>query len=193
MSILNRKSREELEIETQMHIKLLKKKAEEFAKKCDEMAAKYEVQAKAAREIGNQNVEQVFRDKSRNLKLQSSKIRSFILIVDDIGMMKDQSSLMNSFADTMKTYVKTIGKGSANAQWMTQMESQLDQAMNESDKVGDLFGGLLQDVGLNLNKELDMVSGSMDKQEGNENQRDPLDKVQNDMKKKITNNNEEVK
>ena len=193
MSILNRKSREELEIETQMHIKLLKKKAEDFAKKCDEMAAKYEVQSKTAREIGNQNLEQVFRDKSRNLKLQSSKIRSFILIVDDIGMMKDQSSLMNSFADTMKTYVKTIGKGSANAQWMTQMESQLDQAMNESDKVGDLFGGLLQDVGLNLNKELDMVSGSMDKQEGNENQRDPLDKVQNDMKKKITNNNEEVK
>ncbi len=193
MSILNRKSREELEIETQMHIKLLKKKAEDFAKKCDEMAAKYEVQSKTAREIGNQNLEQVFKDKSRNLKLQSSKIRSFILIVDDIGMMKDQSSLMNSFADTMKTYVKTIGKGSANAQWMTQMESQLDQAMNESDKVGDLFGGLLQDVGLNLNKELDMVSGSMDKQEGNENQRDPLDKVQNDMKKKITNNNEEVK
>ena len=193
MSILNRKSREELEIETQMHIKLLKKKAEDFAKKCDEMAAKYEVQSKTARDIGNQNLEQVFRDKSRNLKLQSSKIRSFILIVDDIGMMKDQSSLMNSFADTMKTYVKTIGKGSANAQWMTQMESQLDQAMNESDKVGDLFGGLLQDVGLNLNKELDMVSGSMDKQEGNENQRDPLDKVQNDMKKKITNNNEEVK
>ncbi len=157
MSVFNRKSKEELEVETQMNIKLLKKKAEDYAGKCDSMAQKYDAQKEAARSIGNKSLEQAFEEKAKNLRVQASKIRSFVLIVDDIGMMKDQSALMNSFADTMKTYVKTIGKGQANAQWMSQMESQLDKAVDESERVGDLFGGLLQDVGLNLNYELDSI------------------------------------
>lgn len=157
MSVFNRKSKEELEVETQMNIKLLKKKAEDYAGKCDSMAQKYDAQKEAARSIGNKSLEQAFEEKAKNLRVQASKIRSFVLIVDDIGMMKDQSALMNSFADTMKTYVKTIGKGQANAQWMSQMESQLDRAVDESERVGDLFGGLLQDVGLNLNYELDSI------------------------------------
>jgi hypothetical protein len=140
-----------------MNIKLLKKKAEDYAGKCDSMAQKYDAQKEAARSIGNKSLEQAFEEKAKNLRVQASKIRSFVLIVDDIGMMKDQSALMNSFADTMKTYVKTIGKGQANAQWMSQMESQLDKAVDESERVGDLFGGLLQDVGLNLNYELDSI------------------------------------
>ena len=157
MSVFNRKSKEELEVETQMNIKLLKKKAEDYAGKCDSMAQKYDAQKEAARSIGNKSLEQAFEEKAKNLRVQASKIRSFVLIVDDIGMMKDQSALMNSFADTMKTYVKTIGKGQANAQWISQMESQLDKAVDESERVGDLFGGLLQDVGLNLNYELDSI------------------------------------
>jgi hypothetical protein len=157
LSVFNRKSKEELEVETQMNIKLLKKKAEDYAGKCDSMAQKYDAQKEAARSIGNKSLEQAFEEKAKNLRVQASKIRSFVLIVDDIGMMKDQSALMNSFADTMKTYVKTIGKGQANAQWMSQMESQLDKAVDESERVGDLFGGLLQDVGLNLNYELDSI------------------------------------
>ncbi|EQB69935.1 hypothetical protein [Cuniculiplasma divulgatum] len=159
MSVFNRKSKEELEVETQMNIKLLKKKAEDYAGKCDSMAQKYDAQKEAARSIGNKSLEQAFEEKAKNLRVQASKIRSFVLIVDDIGMMKDQSALMNSFADTMKTYVKTIGKGQANAQWMSQMESQLDRAVDESERVGDLFGGLLQDVGFNLNFELDSIGG----------------------------------
>ena len=142
-----------------MNIKLLKKKAEDYAGKCDSMAQKYDAQKEAARSIGNKSLEQAFEEKAKNLRVQASKIRSFVLIVDDIGMMKDQSALMNSFADTMKTYVKTIGKGQANAQWMSQMESQLDRAVDESERVGDLFGGLLQDVGFNLNFELDSIGG----------------------------------
>lgn len=159
MSVFNRKSKEELEVQTQMNIKLLKKKAEDYAGKCDSMAQKYDAQKEAARSIGNKSLEQAFEEKAKNLRVQASKIRSFVLIVDDIGMMKDQSALMNSFADTMKTYVKTIGKGQANAQWMSQMESQLDRAVDESERVGDLFGGLLQDVGFNLNFELDSIGG----------------------------------
>lgn len=190
MSILNRKSREEMDIETQMNIKLLKKKAENYAGKCEEMAKKYDAQQKAAAEIGNNGLEHVFSEKARNLRLQESKIRSFILIIDDISMMKDQSSIMNSFADTMKSYIKTIGKGSSDSQWMSTMEQQLDHAMNESERVEDFFGGLLQDVGLGLNKELDMVQHGNDDQ-SLEKKPNPSDKVAEDLRNKIRKQDQE--
>lgn len=186
MSVFNRKTKEELEVETQMNIKLLKKKAEDYAGKCDTMAQKYDSQKEAARKIGNKSLEQAFEEKAKNLRFQASKIRSFVLIVDDIGMMKDQSALMNSFAETMKTYVKTIGKGQANAQWMSQMESQLDKAVDESERVGDLFGGLLQDVGLNLNFELDSIGGKEKKPDANTKNEEKVEEVNVDeMEKKL--------
>lgn len=184
MPILNRKSREERDIETQMNIKLLKKKAENYANKCEEMAKKYDQQKSAAREIGNKGLEQVFSEKAANLRLQESKIKSFILIVDDIAMMKDQSSIMNSFAETMKSYIKTIGRGSSDSQWMATMEQQLDRAMNESERVEDFFGGLLQDAGFGLNRELDLIQPDS-KQESLEKNPNPSDRVAKEMKDKI--------
>jgi hypothetical protein len=183
MSVFNKKSKEELDIEAQMNIKLLKKKAEEYAKKCDYMASQYDSQRDAAKEIGNESLEGAFLEKAKNLRIQASKIRSFILIVNDIGMMKDQSVLMNSFAETMKSYVKSMGRGNANGQWMSQIETQLDKAINESERVGDLFGGLIQDVGTNLNFELDSLSLKK-----NENTHDNLSKTSDnvdDLERKI--------
>ena len=193
MSVFNRKSKEELEVETQMNIKLLKKKAEDYALRCDAMAKKYETQMEAAKSIGNKGLQQTFEEKAKNLRVQASKIRSFVLIVDDIGMMKDQSSLMNSFADTMKTYVKTIGRGQSNPQWMSQMESQLDKAVDESERVGDLFGGLLQDVGMNLNLELDSISGGNSKPVKSEGEKKPeedqvnVDEMEKRLREKLKN------
>ncbi len=184
MSILNRKSREEMEIETQMNIKLLKKKAENYANNCENMAKKYDSQVAAAKEIGNSGLEEMFTEKAKNLRLQQAKIKSFILIVDDIGMMKDQSSIMNSFAETMKSYIKTIGKGSADSQWMASMESQLDKAMNESERVEDFFGGLLQDVGTGLNRELDLIPRGKD-ESSVEKAPNPADKVTKNIRDKI--------
>ncbi|MHB1440856.1 MAG: hypothetical protein ACYCSO_08540 [Cuniculiplasma sp.] len=199
MSIFNKKSREELEVETQMNIKLLKKKAEDYAKKCDSMAEKYDSQVQAARSIRNKSLEETFEEKAKNLRLQASKIRSFVLIIDDIGMMKDQSSLMNSFADTMKIYVKTISKGQSNPQWMSQMEAQLDKAVNESERVGDLFGGLLQDVGTNLNMEFDSISKGENASKNPASEEEPklaadkIDDVEKRLREKLKNMDEREK
>ncbi|MCL4345643.1 MAG: hypothetical protein M1375_01130 [Candidatus Thermoplasmatota archaeon] len=150
MSLLNRKSREELEIETQMNIQMLKKKSENHARQCDTMAEKYEKKSKEAAEIGNGNLSKVFSEKARALRDQASKIRSFVLVVEDMEMMKDQSSVMGSFSDAMKSFVKTMSKGQVSPAWMSQMEGELDKAIAESERVGDLFGGLLDDVGQNV-------------------------------------------
>lgn len=150
MSLLNRKSKEELEIETQMNIQLLKKKSESHAKQCDTMAEKYEKKSEEAARIGNGNLSSVFSQKAKSLREQAAKIRSFILVVEDMEMMKDQSSVMGSFSDAMKSFVKSMSKGQVNSAWMTQMEGELDRAIAQSEKVGDLFGGLLDDVGQNV-------------------------------------------
>ena len=132
MSILNRKSREELEIETQMNIQMLKKKSEAHAKQCDTMAEKYEKKATEAKNIGNLTLSKTFQEKSRALRDQASKIRSFILVVEDMEMMKDQSSVMGSFSEAMKSFVKTMSKGQVTPAWMSQMENELDKAIQES-------------------------------------------------------------
>ncbi|MGP6206818.1 hypothetical protein ACNF42_02115 [Cuniculiplasma sp. SKW3] len=150
MSLLNRKSKEELEIETQMNIRMLKKKSENHAKQCDSLAERYEAKSKEAADIGNSSLSKMFGEKAKSLRDQAAKIRSFILVVEDMEMMKDQSSLMGSFSDAMKSFVKTMSKGQINPAWMSQMESELNRAIDESERVGDLFGGLLEDIGQNV-------------------------------------------
>ena len=50
MGILNRKSKEEMDIETAMNIKMLKKKSEDHAKKCQNMAEMYSAKANEAKD-----------------------------------------------------------------------------------------------------------------------------------------------
>ena len=147
MSILNRKSKEELDIETAMNIKMLKKKSEEHAKKCQNMAEIYHEKAMEAKEIGNQTLYNDFIQKSENIRNQAAKIKSFILIVQDMEMMRSQSSVMNDFAETMKSFIKSMNQGQMNVSWMAGMENELDKAIMENEKVGDFFGDMLQDLG----------------------------------------------
>ncbi len=147
MGILNRKSKEEIDIETAMNIKMLKKKSEDHAKKCQNMAEMYSAKAMEAKEIGNTILYNDFIQKSENLKEQAARIKSFILIVQDMEMMRSQSSVMNDFAETMKTFIKSMNHGQVNVSWMAGMESELDKAILENEKVGDFFGDMLQNLG----------------------------------------------
>ena len=150
MNLFNKKSREELEIETQMNIRMLKKKSENHAKQCDLLAERYEGKSREAAGIGNVSLSKMFAEKAKSLRDQAAKIRSFILVVEDMEMMKDQSSVMGSFSDAMKSFVKTMSKGQINPAWMSQMEGELNKAIDESEKLGNLFGGLLEDIGQNV-------------------------------------------
>ncbi len=147
MGILNRKSKEEMDIETAMNIKMLKKKSEDHAKKCQNMAEMYSAKANEAKEIGNTILYNDFIQKSQNLMEQAAKIKSFILIVQDMEMMRSQSSVMNDFAETMKTFIKSMNNGQVNVSWMAGMESELDKAIMENEKIGDFFGDMLQNLG----------------------------------------------
>lgn len=149
MGILNKKSKEELDIETQMNIKMLKKRAEEHAAKCASMSDTYAGKAQEAKDIGNQALFEDFSRKSKDLKEQAAKIKSFILIVQDMEMMRNQSSVMNAFAETMKSFIKSMNQGKVNVSWMSGVQSNLDKAIMENEKMGDFFGEMLQDLGQN--------------------------------------------
>ena len=147
MNFLNRKPKAEVEAEAQIRIQMLKNKSEEFAKKCDSLSNAYSKKSEDATKIHNASLATLFAEKSKALKSEGERIRSFVLVVSDMEMMKDQSSLLSSFSDAMESFVKTVSGGKIKPSWMTAMENELEKAKDQSERVGDLFGNFLEDVG----------------------------------------------
>ncbi len=147
MKLFDKRSREEAEAESGIRIQMLKNKAQQYASKCDAIAATYDKKAADAAQIHNEPLFKVFQEKSNSLKTEAQKIRSFLLIVSDMEMMKDQSSVLSSFSDAMETFVRTFSGSKIRPSWMSTVEGELEKAKNQSERIGDLFSGFLEDVG----------------------------------------------
>lgn len=143
MPIINRQSREEKEFRLRMKLGELKKRAEEYADQCKRLSGKFEKQAAEAAKIENRVLARNFARKSLQFEVQAKRARSFVLVIEDLELSKEQQAIMNSISSAMKDFVKSVSNGKMNASWASSIETGIEQAIDESAKVDGYFGDFL--------------------------------------------------
>ncbi|MHB8361815.1 MAG: hypothetical protein ACYDAO_08875 [Thermoplasmataceae archaeon] len=143
MSIFKRQSQEEKDFNLRIKLKNLKKQAETFVTQCDRISKSFEEKAAEASNIGNRVLARNFATKSLQFELQSKRARSFILIISDMELTKEQHSMMNSLSSAMSDFVKSVGNGKMGGDWATSLSGEIDKVMDQSVRMDSYFGDFL--------------------------------------------------
>lgn len=143
MPFFNRESQEEKDFKLRFKLAELKKKAEEYVGQCERLSQNFEKKAAEAAKIDNKTLARNFASKSIQFEIQAKRAKSFLLIISDLEMSKEQQNIMNSISSAMKDFLKSVGNGKMTPTWATSLSSDIDKAMDESVRVDDYFGDFL--------------------------------------------------
>ncbi|MGP6293322.1 hypothetical protein [Caldiplasma sukawensis] len=156
---------ENKEYEQKMKVESVRIKAENLANHCDILSKKYNEMGNNADAIGNQTLAKTFREKEDFMKKQSARIRSFILLMDDVSMMKGQFEILSGFSSVIRDFIGTLSRKNKSA-WISQMEKNFEMAMIQSDKITAAFKDLLD---VSENSDLATTLSEMQKEIDNVN------------------------
>lgn len=146
MSFLKKESQEERDFKLKVKLAELKKRAEEYVVQCERLSKNFEQKAAEASKIDNRTLARNFASKSLQFEIQAKRAKSFLLIISDLEMSKEQQSIMNSISSAMKDFLQSVGNGKVNSGWTTSLRMDIDKAVDESVRMDGYFGDFLDSL-----------------------------------------------
>jgi hypothetical protein len=143
MPFLKRESQEEKDFKLKVKLAELKKKTEEYAGQCERLSRNFEQKAAEASKIDNRTLARNFASKSLQFEIQAKRAKSFLLIISDLEMSKEQQTIMNSISSAMKDFLQAVGNGKINSTWAASLSVDIDKAVDESVRMDGYFGDFL--------------------------------------------------
>ena len=140
------KSREDKELQLRLKLAQLKSETSRYIDQCERLANQFDSDAINARKIENNELARNFAAKAVRLEVEARRAKSFLLVISDLELSKEQNEIFMGLSQAMRDFVKTVGGGRMDASWLGRMRSDLDRAVSESEKIDGLFGEFMDDV-----------------------------------------------
>ena len=140
------KSRGDKELQLRLKLAQLKSETSRYIDQCERLSKQFDSDAINARKIENNELARNFAAKAVRLEVEARRAKSFLLVISDLELSKEQNEIFIGLSQAMRDFVKTVGGGRMDATWLGRMRSDLDRAVSESEKIDGLFGEFMDDV-----------------------------------------------
>ncbi|MCL4336086.1 MAG: Snf7 family protein [Candidatus Thermoplasmatota archaeon] len=142
-----KKSKQELDLERKLRIRRAKDSMERFSNKCSQLRDSYLTQAVEARRLGNDALVKKFAVRLVNLDGQQKRAKSFVLMMNDMELNLEQLKNWGEMATAIKDFVNIFEENGVNYETITQINIEMEKALNNSEKLSEALDSVLENVG----------------------------------------------
>jgi phage shock protein A len=121
----------------------MRSKLARYSESCEKLASAYERNAVEAIQIGNRPLARKFTARMITLESQVKRAKVLQLMLSDIELSREQSSLFTNLGTTMKEFVGSLSQEDISVNSVAEVERDLSSVLMKSEKTNVMLGDVI--------------------------------------------------